>query len=125
MESSYGSGMALKSRAQADRKCTVNKGSEVKAHRPPSNGLAVDQVRLSDSSRVSSRIPLRTQSANHRSGGTKKKNRANWNHETQYRTLYWSSHPPHERIRKLASDAMKLEMEERKNVKNMNESFKF
>lgn len=37
----------------------MNKGSRVEAHGPLADGLAVDQVGLSESSRVSSRVPLR------------------------------------------------------------------
>lgn len=48
--------MALKRSAQAGRKCTVNKGSEVREQRP-TNGLPLDQVLLSSLSRPSSCIP--------------------------------------------------------------------
>lgn len=41
----------------ADRKCTVNKGSEVRTQQPPTNGLPLDQVLLSSLSRVSSHPP--------------------------------------------------------------------
>lgn len=46
--------MALKRSAQAGRKCTVNKGSEVREQRP-TNGLPLDQVLLSSLSRPSSK----------------------------------------------------------------------
>lgn len=37
-------GLALKRSAPAGRKCIVNKGSEVRAQRPPTDGLPLDQV---------------------------------------------------------------------------------
>lgn len=63
--------MALKTSAEAGRKHTVNKGSAVRPHCPPSNGLPSDQVVLSSPSRSSSEIPLGVQSADPRSEGTK------------------------------------------------------
>ena len=50
-------GGALKRSAHTGSKCTVNKGSEVRAQRPPSNGLPLDQVVLSSPSRASSHTP--------------------------------------------------------------------
>lgn len=44
----------------------MNKGSEVGTQRPPPHGLPLDQIRLSQLSRASSRSPLRTQSTDHR-----------------------------------------------------------
>lgn len=54
MEDSEGVVVALKRSTQAGRKCTVNKGSEVRAQRRPANGLPSDQVLLSSPSRASS-----------------------------------------------------------------------
>uniref|UniRef100_A0A8C3A6Y8 GDP-mannose 4,6 dehydratase n=1 Tax=Cyclopterus lumpus TaxID=8103 RepID=A0A8C3A6Y8_CYCLU len=60
-------GVALKGRAWAGRKYTVNKGSEVRTPRPPTDGLPLDQVLLSSPSRASAHVPLRTQSTDHTS----------------------------------------------------------
>lgn len=69
-------GVALKRSTQASRKCTVNKGSEVRAQRRPTNGLPSDQVLLSSLSRASSHIPLRTGSPDHRPQAALKTQRA-------------------------------------------------
>lgn len=49
--------VVIKRSAEAGRKSAVNKGSEVRAQCPPSNGLPLDQVLLSSPIRSSSLIP--------------------------------------------------------------------
>lgn len=51
--------VVIKRSAEAGRKSAVNKGSEVRAQCPPTNGLPLDQVLLSSPIRPSSLIPTK------------------------------------------------------------------